>query len=51
MQIIYNPLFHLVLGTTGIISMGVLVKDILAMRKQVLIETGKIKAGKLKSNK
>ncbi len=48
MQFIFNPLFHIALGITGIVSTGVLLKDILAIRKQLLIETGKIKVNKRK---
>ncbi|WP_158267604.1 hypothetical protein [Adhaeribacter arboris] len=48
MPFIFNPLFHLALGITGIVSTGVLVKDILSIRKQLLIETGKIKMNKSK---
>ncbi|QMU30449.1 hypothetical protein [Adhaeribacter radiodurans] len=41
MQVLFNPLFHLALGATGLESTGILLKDVLAIRKQFRIDTGK----------
>ncbi|WP_158267591.1 hypothetical protein [Adhaeribacter arboris] len=43
MQVLLNPLFHLALGATGLVSTGILLKDVLAIRKQFRQDTGKSK--------
>ena len=46
MQIIYHPMFLLALGILGIICSGLLLKELLKIRKQLYMEMGHAKSTK-----
>lgn len=51
MQFIFNPLFHVALGASGVFCTGLLLKEILEIRKQYYIESGRWSARKHKKLK